>query len=258
MPARAGPIAVGTPFSTNTSTPIDGILTLPVQSDMQIPVTEAFNDSARFESLPVELRPEQIEWLEEQAADRGLSIGHLLRTIVADRMQGADDPSQALGDSGSRESVPEESGDGTVRPPSVNVPEADPPPAADVENTGTTGAGQEDKADRADSPSLAERLRSASKRLQDLTDGEQPKKDEAGEADDATEHGLRDTLARLQVYARSTSLNEESKAEASKENTPTGTSSADSAPDAGEENTSKTPSRTMLQNKSMFDMMNEA
>jgi len=223
---------------------------------MQIPVTEAFNDPAWFVSRPVELRPDQIAWLEERAAERGLSIGHVLRSIVADRMRGADD--STLGGSGSRESVLEESGDGTVRPPAVNMPRTDVPGTANAEDTGTPGSGKEDKADRVDSPSVVERLRSASKRLQDITDGgrtdeELLKKEKTGKPEDASEDGLRDTLARFQAYVRRTSLEDDSK-----DNTPTVTSSADSPPDAGGENASKTPRRKTSPDTSMFDMMDGA
>lgn len=223
-------------------------------SDIEIPITEAFNDTDQFESLLVEFAPEQIEWLEETAAARGLSLGHMLRTIITAHMRGVDDSPQAPGGSVSGDSVPEESGDGTVRSPSVNVSETNTPPTANVEETSTADSGNEHEADRAgtDSPSLLERLRFASNRLQDLTDAEESERKKTGETEDSTEPGLRGTLERLQVYTRSTSPEKSSKEKTSK-----GTSSAGSASDSGEENASKTPSKTMLQNKSMFDMMGE-
>lgn len=224
---------------------------------MQIPVTEAFHATDQFESLLVELTPEQIEWLEETAAARGLSTSHMIRTIITARIRGANDISQAPGESVSGESGPRKSGDGTVRPPSVNVSKTDAPPTAHVEDTGTAGSGTEDEADRTDPPSVLESLRSASNSLQNLTDGEEPKKEKTCKAEDANESSLRDTLARLQVHMRGSSRQSASEKNASEEHTSEGTSAADPGPDASEANATKTPSRTMLQNKSMFDMMDE-
>ena len=175
-------------------------------SEMQVPVTDAFDETDQLESLRVELTPEQIEWLEKTAAERGLSVDHLLRSIITAQMRGVDETP----------SVPEESGDGTSGSPSMDVSGTPP--------TDTTDAGDEESSRGSDPPSIVESLRSASERLQDLTE----------EEDEAKESGLHDTLSRLQAHM-------------------------DSTPDTDEDDSSNTPSRTMLdnENRSMFDMMDE-
>jgi hypothetical protein len=177
-------------------------------SEMQVPVTDAFDKTDQFESLRVELTPRQIEWLEETAAERGLSVDHLLRSIITAQMRGVDETP----------SVPEASGDGTSGSPSMDVSETLP--------TDTTDAENEESSRGSNPPSIVESLRSASERLQDLT--------EEKEDDETKESGLHDTLARLQAHM-------------------------DSTPDTEEDDSSNTPSRTMLdnENRSMFDMMDE-
>jgi len=138
-------------------------------SQMQIPVTDAFDDADPLRSLEVELTPRQVDWLEQKADERGLSVDHVLRSIITAQIRGAN--------SGP---VPSShSGDGVPHSPSVNpAPKGDRDAAADEEE---------------DSPSsIVDSLRSASERLQDLTDddsGPEPSSD------------LRDTLSRLQSYA---------------------------------------------------------
>jgi seryl-tRNA synthetase len=172
---------------------------------MHVPVTDAFDETDQLESLRVELTPEQIEWLEETAAERGLSVDHMLRSIITAQMRGVDDTP----------SVPEESGDGTSHSASMNVSDND---------TATTkqSEGKED-AERSNPPSIVESLRSASERLQDLT-----------EEEEAQESNLHDTLSRLRAHMGSTN-------------------------DTDDDGSSNTPSRTMLsnENQSMFDMMDD-
>jgi hypothetical protein len=173
---------------------------------MHVPVTDAFDETDQLESLRVELTPEQIEWLEETAAERGLSVDHMLRSIITAQMRGVDDTP----------SVPEESGDGTSHSASMNVSDND-------TATRKQSEGKED-AERSNPPSIVESLRSASERLQDLTE----------EEDEAKESGLHDTLSRLQAHMGSTD-------------------------DTDDDGSSNTPSRTMLsnENQSMFDMMDD-
>ncbi len=225
-------------------------------SELSIPVTDAFDDTDQFESLRVELSPEQIEWLEETAAERGLSVGHMLRTIITAQMRGSDVPS----------STSETSGDGAVRPPSVDAPSgtdmaptADPDKGDTAQRTDSTASA--DRPDRSDPPSIVDSLRSASDRLQNLTDAEERSEENTREADPSTdadlpdtESDLPDTLSRLQAHMGSPSENS-----SSEEGTTTAKASTDRSADADEKASSKTPSRTMLQNQtsSMFDMMDD-
>jgi len=176
--------------------------------EIQVPVTDAFDKTDQLESLRVELTPKQIEWLEDTAAERGLSVGHLLRSIITAQMRGVDETP----------SVPNASGDGTSRPASMDV--------AGNGSATTTESRDEKESDNSDPPSIVESLRSASERLQDLT--------EEKEENETKESGLHDTLARLQAHM-------------------------DNTPDADEDDSSNTPSKTMLgnENRSMFDMMDE-
>jgi len=177
-------------------------------SEMQVPVTDAFDETDQLKSLRVELTPKQIEWLEDTAAERGLSVDHMLRSIITAQMRGLSETP----------SVPDESGDGTSRPTSMDV--------AENGAAATNGSRDETESGSSDPPSIGESLRSASERLQDLT--------EEKEDDEPKESGLHDTLARLQAHMDNTS-------------------------DADKETSSNTPSKTMLgnENRSMFDMMDD-
>jgi hypothetical protein len=132
---------------------------------MRIPVTDAFDESTPLQSLEVELTPRQIEWLEQQANERGLSVDHMLRALITKQIRGA-----------TAETSPSaHSGDGA-------------PPASSEDSSGK----REETAppDAEEGPtSIVESLRSASERLQDLTD-----EDETGAAPD-----LADTLDRLKA-----------------------------------------------------------
>jgi len=180
-------------------------------SQMQVPVTDAFDQTDPLESLEVELTPEQIEWLRETAAERGLSIDHMLRSIITAQMRGVDDSAERPSNSGDGAAHSAPVGDGTSKP---SAP-ATPTDAADDEN------------ERSDPPSIVESLRSASERLQNLT--------EEDDTDDADTSGLHDTLTRLKAHIDSASDSETSSSEES------------------------TPGTVVLDNKnrSMFDMMDE-
>jgi hypothetical protein len=138
-------------------------------SQMQIPVTDAFDSADPLRSLEIELTPRQVDWLERRADERGLSVDHVLRSIIATQIQGANSgpvPSSR-------------SGDGVPHSPSVNpTPEGDRDAAADQEE--------------GNPPSIVDSLRSASERLQDLTDDD---------SEPEPSSDLRDTLSRLQSYA---------------------------------------------------------
>jgi hypothetical protein len=132
-------------------------------SQLSIPVTDAFDEPASRQSLEVELTPRQIEWLERQADERSLSVDHVLRALITAQIRGSD----------AEPPPPVRSDDGT--PPASD---ADPAPER-------TDAPPNDEDDG--STSLVESLRSASERLQDLTE-----EDEESAASDRS-----DTLARL-------------------------------------------------------------
>jgi len=132
---------------------------------MRVPVTDAFDDSAPLQSLEVELTPRQIEWLEQQADERGLSVDHMLRALVTKQIRGA-----------TAETSPSaHSGDGA-------------PPASSEDPSGKRTETEPPNAEEGPT-SIVESLRSASERLQDLTD-----EDEKGSAPD-----LADTLDRLKA-----------------------------------------------------------
>jgi len=70
---------------------------------MQIPITDAFDDTDSFERFEAALTPAQIEWLETQASERGLSVNHMLRAVVTAHMRSCEELSggSASGDSAS-------------------------------------------------------------------------------------------------------------------------------------------------------------
>jgi hypothetical protein len=172
---------------------------------MRVPVTDAFDDTDQLESLEVKLTPKQIEWLKQTAAERDLSLDHVLRTILTAQMR--DDEAAA---------PPPESGDSIPRSPD----EQPTPSRAEPKPTSDGDSPSED-----DSPSIVESLRSASERLQDLTEDE----------DDAKEPELHDTLARLRAHD-------------------------DNAPDAEADSKDHRPETILTDDtpsRSMFDMMEE-
>ena len=138
-------------------------------SQMQIPATDAFDDTDPLRSLEVELPPRQIDWLERKADERGLSLDHVLRSVITAQIREAN----------SEPAPSSRSGDGVPQSPSVTpAPEGGRDAAAD---------------DAEDSPSsIVDSLRSASERLQDLTNDD---------SEPEPSSDLRDTLSRLQSYA---------------------------------------------------------
>lgn len=85
-----------------------------------VPVTDAFDDSETMEPLDIEMTPAQIEWLEQTAAERGVSVGHVLRTIVTAQMRAAEDDASAsathAGDGRPPSFSDEEGTDASARP----------------------------------------------------------------------------------------------------------------------------------------------
>lgn len=140
---------------------------------MRVPVTDAFDESDHLASREVELTTKQVEWLEKKADEQGLSFDHMLRSIITAQIraqsEGMDDPSSLA------------KGDGS------------PSDAAQVSSDGVTASGDaanetEEDDERAGPSSIVDSLRSASERLQDLTE------DDAAETPDP-----HDTLQRLQA-----------------------------------------------------------
>lgn len=174
---------------------------------MRVPVTDAFDESDHLESREVELTTKQVEWLEKKADEQGLSFDHMLRSVITAQIraqsEGMDDPSSPAKGDGSPSAAAQVSADGVA--------------ASDNESTET------DDEDGGPS-SIVDSLRSASERLQDLTE-----KDDEAETPDP-----HDTLKRLQAR-----LGEGS--------------------DADDEPDGESPGTVILQNqnRSMFDMMEE-
>ena len=77
-----------------------------------IPITDAFDETDLLESLEVALTPQQIAWLKDTAADRGLSPDHMLRALLNAQMR-TDEKSTApavSGDGRRLDDVPDVSG----------------------------------------------------------------------------------------------------------------------------------------------------
>ncbi|MEF8797019.1 MAG: hypothetical protein V5A48_11240 [Salinivenus sp.] len=179
---------------------------------MQIPVTDAFDDIDPLRSLEVELPSRQIDWLERKADERGLSVDHVLRSVITAQIREAS----------SAPAPSSRSGDGVPQSPSVNpTPEGGRDAAAD---------------DAEDSPSsIVDSLRSASERLQDLTDDD---------SEPETSLDLRDTPSRLQSYV-----------DASSEEAP---SNEDTSPGEGAPSTEETADIVVEDHgRSMFDMIED-
>ena len=183
-------------------------------SQMQVPITDAFDDTDQLRSLDVELTPQQIEWLEAKAEERGLSLDHMLRSVLTAQMRGTE--------SGSR--APARSGDGVPHAADVDpAPEVDRDVVGDAEEA-TAGDGEDDAS------SIVDSLRSASERLQDLTDDDHAAEQPASD--------LRDSLTRLQSRADASSDGDSPDEEAP---------STAGAPDAAVDE----------QGRSMFDMVED-
>jgi hypothetical protein len=187
-------------------------------SEMRVPITDAFDESAHLESVEAELTSRQIEWLREKADERDLSLDHVLRSVITAQIRAQDD---SLEDTGSRSKPDNEQP--SVR--SSSSPAASSPPAqSDAQEPATSNGTSTEDESRDDSPSIVDSLRSASERLQDLTE-----KDDEAETPDP-----HDTLKRLQARLGETS---------------------DDADKVEEES----PGTVILQNhdRSMFDMMED-
>lgn len=143
-------------------------------SDTRVPITDAFDDTDELEALPVKLTPEQVEWLQEKAEEQGVSVDHMLRTLLNAQMRDAEDTTP----------LPSQSGDGA--PQSTTTPTSADARSADDDTS------QSDT----DTPSIVESLRSASERLHDLTEEEE---------ESESTHDLDDTLSRLRARVGSTS-----------------------------------------------------
>jgi hypothetical protein len=167
-------------------------------SDMRVPITDAFDETEHLESIEVELTRKQVEWLREKADERNLSLDHVLRSVVTAQIRA-------------------QNGDGSASPPPT-------PQNGQSSSTTSPDDGQADAPAADDSPSIVDSLRSASERLQDLTE-----QDDAAETPDP-----HDTLARLQAR-----LGEDEDTDETADQDPPGTVLLDN------------------QNRSMFDMMEE-
>jgi len=159
-------------------------------SQMRVPVTDAFDETDQLQSLEVELTPRQIEWLEQRAEERGLSLDHMLRSVITAQIRGTDETAASAPTGG--DGVPESAG--SEASPSVRAPSSD----ADEEE---------------DAPSIVESLRAASERLQDLTD-----KETAPTTEDTSD--LRDTIDRLQDRIETSTDEEAAPEEASSGDSP--------------------------------------
>lgn len=111
---------------------------------MQIPVTDAFDETDSLDTLEVKLTPKQIDWLRQKADDRNLSLDHVLRSIVTTQIR--EDAMERSGDS--------RSGDGATHATGT--------PSSDTETS------EPDDKNRTSS-SIVESLRSARERLDALT-----------------------------------------------------------------------------------------
>lgn len=60
-----------------------------------VPITDAFDAADPMESLDVALTPQQIAWLKDTAAERDLSLDHMLRTLINAQMRAEKSPSAA-------------------------------------------------------------------------------------------------------------------------------------------------------------------
>jgi hypothetical protein len=145
---------------------------------MRGPVTDAFDESDHLEPREVELTTKQVEWLQQKADERDLSFDHMLRSVVA---------AQIRAQSGNEER-PSAEGDGSPSD-TAQVASEGVTVSRDAESDPRTGPAADDEAESADPSSIVDSLRSASERLQDLTE-----EDEAAEAPDP-----RDILQRLQA-----------------------------------------------------------
>jgi len=111
---------------------------------MHVPVTDAFDSTDSMEPVEVALTPKQIEWLERKAEERSVSVDHMLRSLITEKIR-----------EGSAAASSSPSGDG--------APFSSPNDDADTETTAS---------DDSSTTTIFESLQTASEQLQDLTDDE--------------------------------------------------------------------------------------
>lgn len=146
---------------------------------MDVPTTDAFDETNDLESLEVELPAQQIEWLHRAAESQNRSVDHVLRTIITMHLR-----SQNTG-------------------PAAPAEEDSSPPSDGSSSSSNDGARAPHDAS---SPSIVDSLRTATEQLQDLT--KQDETEEPGDADDPSD--LRATLARLDPHLKKADRAEDS------------------------------------------------
>lgn len=135
--------------------------------------TDSFDDTDHLELLEVELTSKQIEWLQRRADEQNLSLDHVLRSVITAQIR-------AQGDALENEPRPPR-GDGSPSAAAKGSSRGVNPSAGAATETG-------EDAESAGPSSIVDSLRSASERLQDLTE-------QGDTADSPPSH---DTLRHLQ------------------------------------------------------------
>ena len=123
-------------------------------------------------ALQVELSPEQIEWLEQQARGRTSSVSAVIRTILSSRMRGTEQ-GRVTGTRIPERRAPvdvDPGGDAPTEQSQGEGPRNGPVQDDKPEGKEPNGRGAEDSA--SDQSNLVDRLRSASERLGALTEAE--------------------------------------------------------------------------------------
>lgn len=134
-----------------------------------VPVTDAFDNSTSMDLLEVELTSAQVEWLEQTAEERGVSVGHVLRTIVTAQMRTDEEQSRSMA-----------SGDGM--PVSFSGEE---PESASADETSSNEASANTSSDP---DHLLNRLRSTNQQLKKISEKEEDNAaEENREPDPSTE-----------------------------------------------------------------------
>ena len=123
-------------------------------SEMRVPITDAFDESDRLESVEVELTSKQLDWLREKADERGLSIDHVLRSVITAQIRAQ---GERLDESLDEPSPRPASGDGQP-----SVPSSHSPNDAAAEDSSSSNSSSDKGADDG-SPSIVDSLRSATR-----------------------------------------------------------------------------------------------
>ena len=224
---------------------------------MSIPTTDAFEDTS-LESLTVQLKPEQVQWLRERARRANMSLNDALQGVL-DQIMEAD---------ASSSDVPSGSANGSAST-----------------ETATTDGSTDDAKDDGRTQSVVESLRSTSERLEQLTRQDEDatpsvdalrerlKKaanqgDGSASADDTPEIPEALSPGKGRFQGNTSSDNNASENTASSETTPSvnGSSpdihsaktimiSPPDAPDTMSEDDTEEPSADDEQTPSMFDLM---